>query len=244
MYKSIKKSQHCLKIIKRFDEDIWGRLATINKSTKILSYIYDVYRNNNKYKKLIVKRQFLLKKKIKFLYKTIIEETEFKRRRRTMKINNYLSMLKLRRFYGSIGKRKFKRIFKQNSINTNIVGRSFAYFLESRLDVILYRANFFKTIFAARQYINHKKIYINGSLVTKPGFKVFINDVITVSNSKEFYSNLNDILKNNELFINYPSYLEVNYKISSVVLIKMPLTVEVPFPFFMNLKNIVHNFVR
>jgi len=153
-------------------------------------------------------------------------------------------MLKLRRFYGSLGKRKFKKVFRQNNINTNFVGRSFAYFLEGRLDVILYRANFFKSIFEARQYINHKKIYVNGLLVTKPGFLIFINDIITVSHFKKYYENLNSILAARNLFINYPAYMEVNYKLGSIILVKMPETAEVPFPFFMNLSTLVHNFFR
>lgn len=36
MYKNIKRGQHSLKLIKRFDEDIFGRLAQIDKPTKIL----------------------------------------------------------------------------------------------------------------------------------------------------------------------------------------------------------------
>lgn len=198
-----------------------------------------------KYKRLLNKRRlFKDKKKIKFLYKVVSEEKELKKKRRTIKINNYLLMLKLRRFYGSLGKRKFKRIFRQNTINTNFVGRSFAYFLECRLDVILYRANFFKSIFEARQYINHKKIYVNGLLVTKPGFLVFINDIITVSHFKEFYTKLNSTLLARNLFINYPAYMEVNYKLGSIILVKMPETDEVPFPFFMDLSTLVHNFFR
>lgn len=245
MYKNIKRSQHSLKLIKRFEEDIWGRLALINKPTKILDSLFEIYQNNIKYKKLINKRRFFIgKKQNKSTYNVVNEEKELKRKRQTMKINNYLSMLKLRRFYGSLGKRKFKRIFKQNSINTNVVNRSFSYFLESRLDVILYRATFFKSIFAARQHINHKKVYVNGLLVTKPGFLVFINDIITVSDSKKIYTDLKLNLTTGDLLTNCPSYLEVNYKLSSVILVKMPLTTEVPFPFFMDLKNVVHNFFR
>ena len=50
---------------------------------------------------------FLVRKKGKFLYKVFTGEKEFKRKKRTLKINNYLNLLKLRRFYGNIGKRKF-----------------------------------------------------------------------------------------------------------------------------------------
>ncbi len=245
MYKNIKISQHSLKLIKRFDEDIFGRLAKIDKPTKILESLFETYTSSQKYKRLINKRRFFKdKKKLNFLYKVISEEKELLKKRRTIKINNYLLMLKLRRFYGSLGKRKFKKFFRQNNINTNFVGRSFTYFLECRLDVILYRANFFKSIFEARQYINHKKIYVNGLLITKPGFLIFINDIITVSHFKNFYENLNSTLATRNLFINYPAYMEVNYKLGSIILVKIPEAAEVPFPFFMSLSTLVHNFFR
>ena len=63
MYKNIKRSQHSLKLIKRFEEDIWGRLALINKPTKILDSLFEIYQNNIKYKKLINKRRFFIGKK-------------------------------------------------------------------------------------------------------------------------------------------------------------------------------------
>ena len=110
-----------------------------------------------------------------------------------MKRTIYLTMLKLRRFYGNLGKKKFTRLFRQLGLHSNALGRSFAYLLESRLDIILYRSNFFNSIFEARQAINHKRIYINGNLVTQPSFKVFINDIINISEICNLYKNFNEL---------------------------------------------------
>ena len=115
-----------------------------------------------------------------------------------MKRNIYLTMLKLRRFYGNLGKKKFTRLFRQQGLHSNALGRSFAYFLESRLDVILYRSNFFSSIFAARQAINHKRIYINGEIVTQPSFKVFINDIINISEICNLYKNFKQKCKGHQ----------------------------------------------
>ena len=52
MSNNVKKSQHNLKITRRFEEDIWGVLATKNRPSNVLNYIYDAYQNNFKYKKL------------------------------------------------------------------------------------------------------------------------------------------------------------------------------------------------
>ena len=245
MVKSVKSSQHNLKIIRRFEEDIWGVLATATKPSRVLNYLFEAYKNNYKYKRLL-KRQsfFLLKKQDKFLYQVATDDKEFRRKKRTIKINNYLNMLKLRCFYGNLRLKQFKSLFKKNSLNSNVVAKSFSYFLESRLDVILYRANFFSSIYAARQFINHKKVYVNGLVVNKPGYNVFINDIITISNYQDFYLNLQSRLKENLVLVNYPKYLEVNYKLGAIIFSRLPENAEVPFPFFMNLNSLTHNFLR
>lgn len=161
-----------------------------------------------------------------------------------MKITSYLNLLKLRRFYGCLGKKKFKRIFQQRGLNNNILGRSFCYFLESRLDVILYRSNFFTSIFAARQYISHKKVYVNGLLVTKPGYKIFINDIILLENSGFLYKQTSQRLQENSILCNYPNYLEVNYKLGCVILTRMPKIEDLPYPFFITPNSLVHNFKK
>lgn len=240
-----KRNQHSLSILKRFDEDIFGRLALVHKSTRVLNYLFESYQNNYKYRKLLRKRFFFFnKKRSKFLYKVISDEKEFKRRKRTLKKSSYLMLLKLRRFYGCLGKRKFKRVFYKRGIVTNIIGRGFAYFLESRLDVILYRSNLYSSIFASRQAINHKKVYVNGVLATRPGAQLFLNDLVTLVDYKKLYLSMKDRLREKNILVNYPSYLEVNYKIGTIMLAKIPANHEVPFPFFMNLNSIMHCFLK
>ena len=128
--------------------------------------------------------------------------------------------------------KKFKRNFNQLSLPVNLTTRSFAYFLESRLDVVLYRSNLFPSIYAARQYISHKKVYVNGKLVTKPGYRLRVHDIAVVSNPKILYLQLKERLQKNLVLTNYPAYLEVNYKLGAVILSKLPENHEVPYPFF------------
>lgn len=242
-----KNSEHNLKLIRRFEEDIWGVLALKNKPSSVLNYIYEVYQNNFKYRKLLKRSSrafFLVRRKAKFLYKIVTDEKEFKRKKRTLKITNYLNLLKLRRFYGNLGEKKFRRAFKNLALSTNVVNRSFAYFLESRLDVILYRSNIFPSIFAARQYIAHKKVYVNGALVTKPGFRLKVMDVVVLSNPKLLYQQFKYRLKNNLILGNYPRYLEVNYKIGSIVFAQFPTTKDVPYPFFMDISTLANSFAK
>lgn len=247
MITNLKKTQHNLKLIRRFDEDIWGVLSIKDKPSSVLNYLYEAYQNNFKYKKLLKSRKrsfFLVRKRGKFIYKVVTGEKEFRRRRRSIKINKYLNLLKLRRFYGNLGEKKFKRLFRHSTLKTNLIGRSFPYLLESRLDVILYRANFFNSIYAAKQFINHKKVYVNGKIVNKPGLRVSVNDIITVKEPLKVYNSLKDRLLKNQVLVNHPVYLEVNYKLGSVIMTQIPTADNVPFPFFMNLNMISHNFSK
>lgn len=245
MLTNIKKQKHNFKLVRRFQEDLWGRYSISNKSTQVLNFVYEAHQNSFKHRNLLKKRFFfLVRKKERFVYKVVTDEQEFKKKKRTIKINEYLSMLKLRRFYGNLRKRNFKRIFKEKGLNDNYLGRSFAYFLESRLDVILYRSNFFTSIYEARQYINHKKILVNGIVETKPGIKLYINDVISILNYKNFYVNLKKRLTEKKLLGNYPQYLEVNYKLGLVILTKIPEIKEVPYPFFLSLEKLAQSFLK
>ena len=50
MITNLKKTQHNLKLIRRFDEDIWGVLSIKDKPSSVLNYLYEAYQNNFKYK--------------------------------------------------------------------------------------------------------------------------------------------------------------------------------------------------
>jgi ribosomal protein S4 len=242
-----KKGQHNLKILRRFREDISGALGLTDKPSNVLNYIYEAYQNDFKYNKLLggLNQSFFLpSSKDEFSYKIVDDEKEFKRRKKTIKLHKYISLLKLRRFYGNIGKKKFKKNFNTLISTPNIASRSFAYFLESRLDVVLFRANFFKSIFSARQYINHKKVYVNGILVDKPGYSLRIDDIISIQKPEYFYESLKKRLIDDKVLCNYPSYLYVNYRLGSVKFLRLPLVKEVPFPFFINLERLPNNFYK
>jgi ribosomal protein S4 len=270
MKKIIERNQHGLKWIRRFDEDIWGTLA--NKELKVISkkrrkygrsfiitkkylkngkhilnYIYEVYQNTFIYKKLLrnnKRRFFLLRRKQKFAYKIVTHEKEFKRKKRRLKTKYYLNLLKIRRFYGNLSKKEFKKVFKESNLISSFLGKSFICLLETRLDVILYRCNFFNSIFAARKYILHKGLYVNGLLFKKPNYKLKLNNFIFLQTPDLFYNKIKKKLKNKKIFGTYPKYLEVNYKLGAITLIKIPKVTEVPFPFFVNFKHIGYSFIK
>ena len=155
----------------------------------------------------------------------------------------------MKKFYNFKTLKKFNTLLYLNK-NHSYLGFSYIYLLESRLEVILYRANFFISILAARQAIIHGKILINGFIINKPNILLNINDIITLNMStfdrRNFYYDLKIKLKKTKrcILVNYPKYLEVNYKLGSIIFIKLPIISEVPFPFLINLELLKYSSIK
>ena len=52
--------------------------------------------------------------------------------------------------------------------------------LESRLDINLVRLKLVKTIFKAKQVINHNKIKVNNKIISKPNFLLKTGDIVRI----------------------------------------------------------------
>ena len=57
--------------------------------------------------------------------------------------------------------------------------------LERRLDAVIYRAKFVPTVFAARQFVNHGHVKVNGQRVTIASVRVKVGDVIEVKDKSK-----------------------------------------------------------
>jgi len=85
---------------------------------------------------------------------------------------------KLKGYYGNISEKQFRRIYaeavrQKGDTSENLIG-----LLESRLDAIVYRSKFVATVFAARQFINHGHIKVNGGKVDIPSYRCKPGEVL------------------------------------------------------------------
>src|SRR6187200_3509183 len=96
--------------------------------------------------------------------------------RRKSKLSDYGVQLKakqkLRGYYGNISERQFRGIYEEAIRMKGDSGAHLIGLLERRLDAIVYRAKFVPTVFAARQFINHGHIKVNGKRFTIPSYRV------------------------------------------------------------------------
>src|SRR5499426_1423520 len=166
--------------------------------------------------------------------------------RRTTKLSDYGQQLrakqKLKGYYANIGERQFRRIYEEarsfkGSTSEHLIG-----LLERRLDAIVYRAKFVPTVFAARQFINHGHVKVNGKRVNIASYKLKVGDAIEI---KESSKQLTPVLEATQLpERDVPDFLEVDHSKMTAKFVRIPGLSDVPFPVQMEPHLIVEFYSR
>ena len=104
--------------------------------------------------------------------------------RRKGKLSDFGTQLKakqkLKGYYGNISEKQFRKYYAEAIRMKGDSGDNLIGLLERRLDAIVYRAKFVPTVFAARQFVNHGHIKVNGRRVNIPSYQVKVGDQIEV----------------------------------------------------------------
>lgn len=129
--------------------------------------------------------------------------------------------------YGNISEKQFYNTFKLAMKLKGDVSENFIALLESRLDSVIYRANFVPTVFCARQFVNHKHVLVNGKAVNIPSYRLKIGDVVQIRQKSRTLALVIDSLQ--KLERNVPSYLQLEKDNYTVKLINKPTFAEVPY---------------
>ena len=135
---------------------------------------------------------------------------------------------KLKGYYGNIGERAFRRYyFEAIRLRGDSSDQLFG-LLERRLDAVVYRMKFAATPFAARQYVSHGHIRVNGKRVTISSYQVQEGDEITLSDKAANMAHIQQALESGERDV--PEYVEVDAKAKKGKFIRVPKKDEVPYP--------------
>ena len=100
--------------------------------------------------------------------------------------------------------------------------------LEARLDAVVYRAKFVPTVFAARQFVNHGHVQVNGKRVNIASYRVKVGDVVTVRERSRNMALVLEALQSSER--DTPDYVEVDPKAMTAKFVRVPEFSEVPYP--------------
>ena len=75
---------------------------------------------------------------------------------------------KLKTYYGNVSEKQFHKYYVEAVRRSGDAAENLIGLLESRLDNLVYKAKFVPTIFAARQFVNHGHVTVNGKKVNSP----------------------------------------------------------------------------
>ena len=114
--------------------------------------------------------------------------------------------------------------------------------LERRLDAVIYRMKFVPTVFAARQFVSHGHVRVNGRRVTISSYQVKDGDTVEVKEkSRELPMVLEAIVLGER---DVPDYLEVDYKKMQGKFVRGPKLADVPYPVQMEPNLVVEFYSR
>jgi small subunit ribosomal protein S4 len=152
--------------------------------------------------------------------------------RRKSKVSDFGLQLrakqKLKGYYGNLTEKQFAGIYNEAARRKGNTSENLISLLESRLDAIVYRAKFVPTPFAARQFVNHGHVMVNGKRVNIPSYRVKVGDVVQV---RERSRNMALVLEALQLVErDTPDYVEVDAKAMTAKYLRMPELAEVPYP--------------
>lgn len=139
-----------------------------------------------------------------------------------------LAKQKLKRYYGDIREKQFRLIYKEAGRKKGDTAKNLIGLLESRLDTLVYRAKFVPTIFAARQFVSHKHVNVNGKCVNIPSYRLKPEDVVEVRDkSKKLLTVLESAQRNDR---EVPEYIKLDSSTLQATYLKVPDLTEIPYP--------------
>ena len=104
--------------------------------------------------------------------------------RRSGKLSDYGQQLrakqKLKGYYANITERQFNGIYQTARRFKGSTSEHLSGLLERRLDALVYRAKFVPTMFAARHFVSHGHVTVNGRRVNIASYRCRIGDLIEV----------------------------------------------------------------
>jgi len=166
--------------------------------------------------------------------------------RRKGKLSDYGVQLKakqkLRGYYANISERQFRGIYAEAIRMKGDSGAHMIGLLERRLDAIVFRAKFVPTMFAARQFINHGHIKVNGKRVNISSYRAKVGDVIEV---KEKSRELALVMEAQQLAErDIPDYIDVDPSKMTAKFTRVPLITDVPYAVQMEPHLVVEYYSR
>lgn len=125
----------------------------------------------------------------------------------------------------NVGERQFRRYYEMALRQPGNTGETLVELLEHRLDALVLRAGFARTIYAARQYVTHGHVLINGAKVDIPSYRLRPGDTFSI---KPRSHRLPCFVEAAESGISEVTYLSMERQRLTAHLLRRPTRSEIP----------------
>lgn len=146
---------------------------------------------------------------------------------RRIKLSTYGTLLmekqKLRNYY-AISEKQLQIAYSKAKAGTEQTDLKLLRSLAQRLDALVFNSGFAPTIFAAKQYVNHGHILVDGKRVDRASYVVREGQVISFNTEKS--PAIAEAAKKSNSTV--PGYLEVDLENLKATLVRAPQIDEVP----------------
>ncbi len=149
---------------------------------------------------------------------------------------------KLKGYYGNIGEKQFRKYYEEAVRRKGDTSENLIELLERRLDAVVYRMKFAITPFAARQFVSHGHVMVNGKRVNVASYLVRDNDVVEVREKSKQLAMVLDAAQSGER--DTPEYLEVDHRAMRGRFLRSPKLSDVPYPVQMEPNLVVEFYSR
>ncbi|MGB1236462.1 MAG: 30S ribosomal protein S4 [Planktomarina sp.] len=149
---------------------------------------------------------------------------------------------KLKGYYGDLTEKQFKRIYADATRIKGDTGENLIGLLERRLDAVVYRAKFVATVFAARQFVNHGHVTVNGKKVNIPSYRVKEGDVIAIRDKSKQLACVLEAVGLAERDV--PDYLDCDHSKMTASYVRTPGLSDVPYPVIMEPNLVIEYYAQ
>ena len=106
----------------------------------------------------------------------------------------------------------------------------------------MYRAKFVPTIFAARQFVNHGHVTVNGQRVNIPSYRVKEGDVVEVRQKSKQMALVLEATQLPERDV--PEYIEADHNKLTATFVRKPALGDVPYPVMMEPNLVIEYYAQ
>ncbi len=149
---------------------------------------------------------------------------------------------KLKGYYGNISEKQFRGYYAEAVRLKGDSGANLIGLLERRLDAVVYRAKFVATVFAARQFVNHGHVRVNGKKVNIASYQVKVGDLIEVKEASRQLAVVMEAVALAERDV--PDYFDIDHAKLSAKMTRIPGLTDVPYAVQMEPNLVVEYYSR